>query len=212
MKCEICGMENANLRVKDLYYHKKCLLEHGEKREISGLRLVCRSCKYEQIVKKSKLKQCPQCGSGLISYFSSEGEEFKKQRTRVLKMRGSKYIALVGAILGILTVVLFYLLPEMFYLWGIKATGTENLRFYLGGFYSVGYAFSPLALLDIEFIQTLEPILFIVSLLITGGFVITLIGSLEGKRSTGIGACQRANQLWCGCYYRYRKYSKPYSG
>ncbi len=179
MKCEICGMENAKLRVKDLYYHKKCLLEHGEKSEISEIRLVCRSCKYEQIVKKSKLKQCPQCGSSLISYFSSG--------TRVRKMRGSKYIALIGAILGILTVVLFYLLPEMFYLWGIKATGTENLRFYLGGFYSVGYTFSPLGLLDIEFIQTLEPILFIVSVLITGGFVITLIGSLEGKRSTGIG-------------------------
>ena len=106
-------------------------------------------------------------------------------------MRGSKYIALVGAILGILTVILFYLLPEIFCLWRIEAKGTENLRLFLGGFYSMAYATSPLAIeqgvLFLKFIQTLEPILLIVSILIAGGFVITLIGSIEGKRNTGIG-------------------------
>ncbi|MFX1269279.1 MAG: hypothetical protein ACFFAK_15065 [Promethearchaeota archaeon] len=66
MKCEICGMENAKLRVKDLYYHKKCLLEHGEKREISeirergefkevGKKRYCNKCQAEiQPIKESK--------------------------------------------------------------------------------------------------------------------------------------------------------------
>lgn len=31
MKCEICGMENAKLRVKGLYYHKTCFLESRQK-------------------------------------------------------------------------------------------------------------------------------------------------------------------------------------
>jgi hypothetical protein len=31
IKCEICGLENAELRVKDLYYHKTCLLESRKK-------------------------------------------------------------------------------------------------------------------------------------------------------------------------------------
>ena len=31
MKCEICGKENAKLRIKDQYYHKKCLLESRNK-------------------------------------------------------------------------------------------------------------------------------------------------------------------------------------
>ncbi|MFW9948141.1 MAG: hypothetical protein ACFFDX_15055 [Candidatus Odinarchaeota archaeon] len=152
MKCEICGMENAKLRVKDLYYHKKCLLEHEEKREISKIR---------------------------------ERGEFKEVGTK--RMKGSKYIALVGAILGILAMVLFYLLPEIFCLWRIEATGAEYLKLYLGGFYSMAYSLNPLLTLDLEFIRTPELILLIVSILIAGGFVITLIGGLEGKRNTVIG-------------------------
>ncbi|MHA2039191.1 MAG: hypothetical protein ACW98X_22420 [Promethearchaeota archaeon] len=35
MKCEICRKENAKLRVKDLYYHKACLLESRKKGESS---------------------------------------------------------------------------------------------------------------------------------------------------------------------------------
>jgi len=151
MKCEICGMENAKLRVKDLYYHKKCLLEHGEKREISEIR---------ERVNLGKI---------------------------IVKMKGSKYIALVGAILGILAMVLFYLLPEIFCLWRIEATGAEYLKLYLGGFYSMAYSLNPLLTLDLEFIRTPELILLIVSILIAGGFVITLIGGLEGKRNTVIG-------------------------
>ena len=66
MKCEICGMENAKLRVKDLYYHKKCLLQHGEKSEISeirekgefkevGKKIYCNRCQAEvQPIKESK--------------------------------------------------------------------------------------------------------------------------------------------------------------
>ncbi len=102
-------------------------------------------------------------------------------------MRGSKYIAIIGAILGILVVVLFYLLPEVFCLWRIEATGAEYLKLYLGGFYSMAYSFTSWLSLDIEFIQTPDPLLFVVSILIAGGFVITLIGGLEGKRNTGIG-------------------------
>ena len=106
-------------------------------------------------------------------------------------MRGSKYIALGGAILGILTVLLFYFLSEIFCFWRIEAKGVENLRLFLGGFYSMAYATSPLAIeqgvLFIKFIPILEPILLIVSILIAGGFVITLIASIEGKRNMGVG-------------------------
>ena len=55
MKCEICGMENAKLRVKDLYYHKKCLLEHGEKREI---REITEKEEYKEVGKKRYCNKC----------------------------------------------------------------------------------------------------------------------------------------------------------
>ena len=55
MKCEICGMENAKLRVKDLYYHKKCLQEHGEKREI---REITEKGEYKEVGKKRYCNKC----------------------------------------------------------------------------------------------------------------------------------------------------------
>jgi len=78
MKCEICGMENAKLRVKDQYYHKKCLLEHGEKREITEIRekgeynevgekRYCNKCHVEvQPIKESKT-----LGKSFVNFFSS---------------------------------------------------------------------------------------------------------------------------------------------
>jgi len=55
MKCEICGMENAKLRVKDQYYHKKCLLEHGEKREITEIR---EKGEYKEVGEKRYCNKC----------------------------------------------------------------------------------------------------------------------------------------------------------
>ncbi|MFX1385500.1 MAG: hypothetical protein ACFFBP_24045 [Promethearchaeota archaeon] len=55
MKCEICGMENAKLRVKDLYYHKKCLIEQGEKKE---LREIQEKGEYTEVGKKRYCNNC----------------------------------------------------------------------------------------------------------------------------------------------------------
>lgn len=55
MKCEICGMENAKLRVKDLYYHKKCLLEHGKKREVKEIQ---EKGEYTEVGKKRYCNKC----------------------------------------------------------------------------------------------------------------------------------------------------------
>jgi len=55
MKCEICGMENAKLRVKDQYYHKKCLLEHGEKKE---LREIQEKGEYKEVGEKRYCNNC----------------------------------------------------------------------------------------------------------------------------------------------------------
>ena len=55
MKCEICGMENAKLRVNGLYYHKKCLLDHGEKTEIREIR---ENMEYKEV---GKVRYCKNC-------------------------------------------------------------------------------------------------------------------------------------------------------
>ena len=56
-------------------------------------------------------------------------------------MGAGKILAIIGAILGIMSVTLYYILPELFYLWRIDASPVlsvylEDLDFnleYLGG-------------------------------------------------------------------------------
>jgi hypothetical protein len=102
-------------------------------------------------------------------------------------MKAGKYIVICGAILGILSIFLFYVMPEAFYLWGIDTTGYpgHDVSFYLGGFYSGAYSYG--GPLRINFIQNMETTMLLVSVLMVVGFAIMLIGGLTGKRGSGLG-------------------------
>ncbi|MFX1452939.1 MAG: hypothetical protein ACFFCM_19035 [Promethearchaeota archaeon] len=67
MKCAICGMEDAKLKIKDLYYHRKCLVDHGEKRE---LRQIQEKGEYKEV---GKVKYCTNC--------QAEVQPLKESRT-----------------------------------------------------------------------------------------------------------------------------------
>ncbi|MFX0026849.1 MAG: hypothetical protein ACFE8M_10570 [Candidatus Hermodarchaeota archaeon] len=124
MKCEICGMENAKLRVKDLYYHKKCLLQHGEKREISeikergefkevGKKRYCNKCQAEiQPIKESKT--LAKSFVNFLSYILFRGTVYNYPRRcpncgKVLRTKGQiiSGIICIAIVLTISIIILF---------------------------------------------------------------------------------------------------------
>ena len=70
------------------------------------MKLVCRDCKFEEIVKKSNLKRCPRCGSGLISYFSTEGSKYKAPIT----ISKNVIWTIIAFIIGTTLLAIFYFL------------------------------------------------------------------------------------------------------
>ncbi|KKK45776.1 hypothetical protein LCGC14_1132420 [marine sediment metagenome] len=92
-----------------------------------------------------------------------------------------KIFAIIGGLLGVLSVVLFYLAPDILNLWNLDAPLT--VRVYLGGFgaWSGEWLAIPF---PIEYTQDI--ILLIVGVLIIGGGVITFIGGVAGSKLVGI--------------------------
>ena len=92
-----------------------------------------------------------------------------------------KVLAIIGGILGILSVLLYYILPEIFCLWRVDAGTT--MKVFIGGFGA-----NSGEILGVEFgIEYSEDIiLMIVSVLIIGGSVLTFIAGLTGSKAVGI--------------------------
>ena len=103
-------------------------------------------------------------------------------------MKIGNYIVIAGAILSILPIFLFYILPDVIYFWGINTNGFpgSDLSLYLGGFYSGAYS-SGGGPLNVNLIDSMEIIMLCLSFLIVGGVVAMLIGGVSGKRSSSIG-------------------------
>jgi hypothetical protein len=125
MKCAICGVENAKLRVNDLYCHRKCLLEHGDKREIREIR---EKGEYKEVGKKrycnkcqaevQPIKELKTLGKRFVNFLSSilfRGYAYtyprrcpncgKVLRTRKQTISGIIYITIVFAI----SIIIFFL-------------------------------------------------------------------------------------------------------
>jgi hypothetical protein len=97
------------------------------------------------------------------------------------------YIVIAGAILSILPIFLFYMLPDVIYFWGVNTNGfPSDLSVYLGGFYSGAYS-SGGGPLSVNLIESMEITMLCISFLIVGGFVAMLIGGVSGKRSSSLG-------------------------
>ncbi|KKK45777.1 hypothetical protein LCGC14_1132430 [marine sediment metagenome] len=92
-----------------------------------------------------------------------------------------RFIAIIGGVLGVLSMVLFYFLPEIFNLWRFVDEGS-NVFIYIGGFGSwyldAGFNFG------IRFNEDI--FLLIVSLLIVGGSMLTIIAGVKGSKILGI--------------------------
>ncbi len=96
-------------------------------------------------------------------------------------MGAGKVLAIIGGVLGALSVLLYYIAPEIFCLWRIDAP--LALEVYIGGFGAwsgqfIAIPFGP------EYSQDI--ILMIVGVLIIGGSVLTFIGGLAGSKVIGI--------------------------
>ncbi len=92
-----------------------------------------------------------------------------------------KVFAIIGSVLGVLSVVLYYAAPEIFCLWRLDAGTT--MKAFIGGFGSVSgeqvsIPFAPKYTEDI--------FLLIVSVLILGGSVLTFIAGLTESKVVGI--------------------------
>ena len=103
-------------------------------------------------------------------------------------MKIGNYIVIAGAILSILPLFLFYMVPDVIYFWGINTNGFpgSDLSLYLGGFYSGAYS-SGGGPLNVNLIDSMEITILCISFLIVGGFVAMLIGGVSGKRSSSLG-------------------------
>ena len=97
-------------------------------------------------------------------------------------MGAGKVLAIIGGVLGVLSVVLYYIAPEILNLWRLDVP-ILPVRVYFGGFGAwsgddFGVPFAPQYSGDI--------ILMIVSVLIIGGGVITFIAGVAGSKVVGI--------------------------
>jgi len=96
-------------------------------------------------------------------------------------MGAGKVFAIIGGVLGVLSVLLYYIAPDIISLWRLDAP--LIIRIYLGGFgawsgESLGTPFGPEYSNDI--------ILMIVGILIIGGGIITFIAGVAGSKAVGI--------------------------
>ena len=90
-------------------------------------------------------------------------------------MGAGRLIAIIGGILGILSVALFFVLPEIFSFWQLSGAGTG---LYLGGFGHLD-GFS-------GFFYAEDTLLTIIFVLIVAGGAITIIGGLIENKMIGM--------------------------
>ena len=92
-----------------------------------------------------------------------------------------RIIAIIGGLLGIISMILFYFMPEIFNLWRFVDVGS-TVYVYIGGFGSwsrdIGFNFG------IRFSDDI--FLLIVSLLIVVGSVLVIIAGVKGSKIFGI--------------------------
>ena len=94
-----------------------------------------------------------------------------------MEMGAGRIIAIIGGILGILSIVLYHLLPEFFSLWKLDVGAI--LQVWIGGFGFVGGTIG-----DPQYAE--EIILLIISIVIVGGGALAIIGGLAGNKIIGI--------------------------
>ena len=92
-------------------------------------------------------------------------------------MGAGKIIAIIGGILGILRIVLFHVLPELFSFWILDVGAI--LQIWIGGFGYVGGTIG-----DPEYAE--EILLLIISIVIVAGGALAIIGGLAGNKIIGI--------------------------
>lgn len=96
-------------------------------------------------------------------------------------MGAGKVFAIIGGVLGLLSVVLYYIAPEVICLWRLDAGATVSV--FLGGF---GMMSGEVSTISFGPDYADDIILMIVSILIIGGSVLTIIAGATGSKAVGI--------------------------
>ena len=97
------------------------------------------------------------------------------------KMGAGKIIAIIGGILGILSIALYHILPEFFCLW--RLDGGVALKVWLGGFGFTGGEQGGSGL-DPEYAE--EILFLIIAILIVAGGALAIIGGIVENKLIGI--------------------------
>ncbi|MFX0105823.1 MAG: hypothetical protein ACFE75_10050 [Candidatus Hodarchaeota archaeon] len=111
----------------------------------------------------------------------------KKDLKSKISELGRSIVAL-SAIIGLISILLFYVLPDTFYLWHIEMTGYYDVKVVFGGFSSGAYQMGGgiINLRNINFIEE-EATLIFAGIITIFGILMTLIGAGKGSRGAGIG-------------------------
>jgi hypothetical protein len=100
---------------------------------------------------------------------------FTKHKKNLIKMGSGRLIAIIGGVLGILSVVLFHLFPEIFAFWRIEGGG--------GGIYLGGFAFEYLVGSDPAYTEDI--LLLIIFILVVAGGALAIVGGLIENKLIG---------------------------
>jgi hypothetical protein len=130
----------------------------------------------EKNLLKDNLEKILNITSNLSIIKNNYLKNFRKNKG-IIKMGAGKIIAIVGGILGILAVVLFHVLPEIFAFWRIEGGGSGS---YIGGFAYVSNG--------TDFASMEDTLLLIIFILGVAGGAITIIGAfIENKLIATLG-------------------------
>ncbi|GAG29548.1 unnamed protein product, partial [marine sediment metagenome] len=114
-----------------------------------------------------------------------KSETVQKDYNKEIKSLGKALVTLSG-LMGFISMLFFYVLPDLFYLWHIKVTGYNDIKVVFGGFSSGGYSRGGMInSSNIRFIEE-SGIMILVGLLTILGTLIAFAGTRKSSKGAGI--------------------------
>lgn len=103
-----------------------------------------------------------------------------KKEIKKKEIKAGNVVAIIGGIIGILSVTLFYVLPEIFSFWKIETDFFGMGKKYYGG---IGFLFNPLSL---SHSFTFDIFLILMGVFVIAGGILILIGGIAHKKVMAI--------------------------
>jgi len=115
-----------------------------------------------------------------------KSETVKKEYNKEIKSIGKALVTLSG-FMGLISMLFFYVLPDIFYLWHIEVIGYRDIKLVFGGFSSGGYTTrgGTISIYSIRFFEE-SSIMILVGLLMILGTLIAFAGTRKSSKGVGI--------------------------